>query len=110
MIGASKKGSLTFFKPTFITPHAHKLPFHNYLLTYLAGNEVDVTELFPCPDSRPARKARTEASELAHPVRVQRRPLVRAPFLEAVSDGALQRMANTELEKMHIDCDFGNSR
>ena len=33
VIGASKKGSLTFFKPTFISPHAHPLPFHNYFLT-----------------------------------------------------------------------------
>jgi hypothetical protein len=35
---------------------------------------------------------------------------VRAPFLAGVSDGQLQRMANCELERRHIDCDFGNSR
>ncbi len=42
--------------------------------------------------------------------RVQRRPLVRAQFLEGVSDGILQCMANAEIEKMHIDCDLGNNR
>jgi hypothetical protein len=105
VIGASRKGSLTFFKPTFITPPAHPLPFHNYLLTYLTGNEMDVTELLPCAHDRPFRRPRTNASHVAYFSKVQRRPLVSAPFLEGVSDGALPRTANAELEKMHIDCD-----
>ena len=78
--------------------------------SHTTGNEVDITELFPIPDNKPSRRARTDVSEVAYPLRVQRRALVRAPFLEGLSDGTLQRMANAELERMHIDCDFGNSR
>ncbi|KAL0036550.1 hypothetical protein WJX77_012395 [Trebouxia sp. C0004] len=66
--------------------------------------------LFPTADSRHSRRARTDCTEVAYPLRVQRRKLERAPFLEGLSDGTLQRMANVKLERMHIDCDFGNSR
>ncbi|KAL0043400.1 hypothetical protein WJX79_003619 [Trebouxia sp. C0005] len=109
-VGASKKGSFTFFKPAALCSQAYKKPFHDYLMTYLTSNEMDITELFPCADSRPARRPRTDVSEVAYLIRMQRRQLVRASFLEGVSDGQLTRMANSELERRHIDCDFGNSR
>ena len=110
VVGASKKGSLTYFKPTFLTSYDYQHAFHDYLLTYLTGNEVSITELFPCADARPSRRPRIDVAEVAYPLRVQRRTLVRAPFLEGVCNGSLQRMSTAELERMHIDCDFGNSR
>jgi len=83
VVGASKKGSWTFFKPAFLTSFAYQHAFHDYLLTHLTGNEVDITELFPNPDARPNRRARTDVTDVAYPIRVQRRQLVRAPFLHS---------------------------
>ena len=34
VVGASKKGSSTFFKPTFLKPYAYQHAFHDYLLTH----------------------------------------------------------------------------
>jgi len=110
LVGSSKKGSSTFFKPIPITPNSPLHPFHDHLLSYLSGNEIDVTPLFPTPDSRPARRARVELDPVAFPIRVRERQLVRAPFLECCTDGQLERMASQKLEHMHIDCDFGHSR
>ena len=109
-VGASKKGSLTFFKPYKLSMCGHQLPFHDYLVSYLTGNKVDVTEVFQIADIRPTSRARTALTDVAYPVRVQLTPLVRAAYLESISDGSLQRMANAELERRHIDCDYGNSR
>lgn len=109
--GSSKQGSFTFFKPTPLDPlQPHKHPFHSHLMSYLTGNEIDISELFPSPDSRPLRRQRTEASPVTYPIRVQNRPLVRAPFLSNVSDGTLSRLASHQLESHHIDCDFGNNK
>ena len=42
-VGASKKGSFSFFKPAALSVDYYKKPFHDYLLTYLTGNEMDIT-------------------------------------------------------------------
>ncbi len=73
VIGASKNGSLTFFKPAFLCEYAYKHPFHQYLPTHLTGNEMNITELFPRPESRPSRRPRTDVTEVAYPIRMQRR-------------------------------------
>ena len=64
VVGASKKGYLTFFKPAYLKPYAYQHAFHDYLLTHMTGNEVPITEPFPIPDSRPSR--RTSARLLTH--------------------------------------------
>ncbi len=111
-VGASKKGSKSFFKPiSLANSDAHHHCFHEHLLTFTTGNEINITELFPNTDSRPSRRQRTETPTVPFVKRaVQQRPLVRAPFLNQFTDGQLDRMASAELERLHIDCDHGNSK
>ena len=60
------------FEDGFLSPSPYNTfqsgvqkPFHDYLLTYLTGNKMDITKLFPCADSRRARRAHTDVSEIA---------------------------------------------
>jgi len=112
LLGASKTGNTTYMKPcSLLGPTlVHPPPFQDYLITYTDGNEVDITETLHDAEHRPTSRARTADADVALPVRVARRTLVRASYLAQFPDDELSHMASTMLAKRGIDGQHPHSK
>ena len=111
IVGSCKdSNSKHFSKPAyFAEANDCRRPFHEYLLTFLTGNEVDVTSQCPLP-GRPSSRARSDPkTAVPYLTTVRTRSYCRAPYLSKFTDGQLDRLACAQMEHLGIDCDFGRS-
>ena len=66
----------------------HPHSFQDYVVTYTDGNEVDIIETLSDPDERPSFRPRVANADLALPVRVASRALVRASYMKDLTESS----------------------
>lgn len=112
LVGASKNGSSSYMKPCSLlgTALVHPHPLQDYLRTYTNGNKVDITETLVDPNERPSTRPRVAGADVALPVRVAARSLIRAPYLTQFMDDQLAHVACKHLDEYNIDSHHPHSK
>ncbi len=94
----SAKDTLLPFVPSPSAVKQH--PLHHHILTFLTGDEQDVTDLVAVPDARPAQRPRT--TEASHINQDANRTFAVAPWLDQADEMEYKVLAHTLLSKKGV--------